>query len=161
MFKTGEFAIKNGFGVLEIVDIIKQSFLGGGSEDYYKLVSMDKKTVVNVPVSRASTLIRPILTTEEARNIIENVLSFAVNLDPNEKVRRKFLEDRSAGEREDSLVVVGSIIKRLAMGKKLAFFERTAFDVAGDKIFGEVAFVLSSTKEKVKQECLKSAGVEM
>ena len=160
MFKTGEFAIKNGFGVLEIVDIIKQNFLGGKSEDYYKLESIDKKTVVNVPVDKASGLIRPVLTKAEAKNIINNILSFAVNLDPNEKVRRKFLEDKSNGSREDNLVVVGSIIKRMAMGKKLAFFERTAFDVAGDKIFGEVAFVLNSTKGSVMEDCMARAGVE-
>lgn len=161
MFKTGEFAIKNGFGVLEIVGLVKQSFFGGGSEDYYKLISIDKKTVVNVPVSRASTLIRPVLTTDEAKNIIKNILDFAVNLDPNEKVRRKFLEDKSAGGINDSLMVVGSIIKRMAEGKKLAFFERTALNVAGDKVFGEVAFVLNSTIEKVKEDCLRFAGVEM
>lgn len=155
MFKTGEFVLKNGFGVLEIVEVLTECFMPSALPvEYYKLVSLDKKTVVNVPVVGAGELISPVLTKKQAKNILDDILQFAVSLDPNEKARRKFLESKLNGGRRECLVVVGSVLKRVADGKKLAYFEKSALDIAGDKVFSEIAFVLGISKEEAKNKAM-------
>ncbi len=160
MFKTGEFVLKNGFGILEVKETSVASLgFGVPAVEYYKLQSIDGKTNVSVPVSRASTLLSPLLTKKEAENVLKNILTYAVPLDSNEKIRRKFLETRANQGRDGCLEVLGSLYTRILSGKKLSFYEKNALEIAENKIYGEIAFVFKKDKDAVLLDTYKNLGL--
>lgn len=160
MYKSGEYVLKNGFGILEVKDTFFEKIGVGASEtEYYKLQSIDGKTSVSVPVKRAETLLCPLLKPAEAKKIMENVLTYAVSLDPNEKIRRKMLETNASSGRDGCLIVLGSLYKRILSGKKLSFYEKNALETAENKIFGEIAFVLRKEKCEIKAMVYDNLGI--
>ena len=160
MYKSGEFVVKAGFGILEVMGVESMSVMPSSpKQDYYKLVTVDGKVSVNVPVSRAQVILRPIMDENSAKEIIKNVLAYKTEWIPDEKVRRKKFDELSAGGREDNLALIGTAYKRIKDGKKLSYFERSSLETAEKKVFGEIAFVLKISVDEVRAQALINSGI--
>lgn len=119
-------------------------------EPYYS-----KGTTYYIPVNSHNVMLRPVVTKEEAMQLINEIAEIEELWIPDEK-RREY-EYREAVKKCDCRELV-KIIKtiyirkqsRIAQGKKVTAGDERYFKLAEDYLYGELAVSLDMTREETK-----------
>ncbi len=163
MFQIGDYIICGSNGVCKVMDI--GSNVPGAVEGrvYYTLTSAYQKgTVVYTPVDNKKVVMRPILSREEAEELIAGIKDIDMLWVSDDKKREETYKEalRSC----DCKKLVG-IIKnlynrkkeRMAAGKKNITNDEKYFKMAEDILYEELAISLGMDKSDVKQYIIEVA----
>lgn len=154
MFKKGNFVISTSNGICEIQDILTMN-MSGTAKEYYLLVPVSEPTAkVYIPVDVAENRIRPVMTKEEAWDIIKGVSTIENIWIENEKERERTYKEALASRDPKRLI---GIIKTLYLrkkertnaGKKNTAVDERYFKLAENQLHGELAFVLGEEKQNI------------
>lgn len=156
MFEIGDYIIYGTNGVCKVEAIGKLN-LGNNSGDktYYTLVPVYQKgSRVFTPVDNDKVVMRPVISENEAKDLIDNILDIESIWVQDEKKREEVY--KKTLHKCDCLETV-KIIKtlymrqqmRIAEGKKVTASDERYLSIAEERLYGELALSLNMEKEQV------------
>ena len=157
MFKIGDLVVYGNAGVCRVTEIGRPPLSGiPDGQDYYTLTPYyAEKSVIFTPCDNTKVVMRPIVSKEEADELIRNIPEIGCLGITDEKKREDCYRD--VIKTCDPRLFV-SIIKtiynrkqqRLSEGKKVTASDEKYFQMAEDKLYGELAIALNIEKGTVK-----------
>ena len=158
MHKIGERVIYGANGVMQIVDI-REEMIADTKKTYYVLVSpnssADAHTFVPVDNERLVSSMRPLLTKEEAMDMIHRIKSIpeAEWQSDNRSRSESFRAIIESGDREGMIAVIKAVyengLKRQEEGKKNFLADESLMKKAERVLYSELALVLEIPEDEV------------
>lgn len=154
MFEIGNYVTNTTNGICKITDIISMN-TSGTARDYYLLVPIDEPTAkVYIPMDVATQRIRPVLTEQEAWDIIKNVSSIEGIWIENEKEREKVYKEALTSRDPVRLIAIIKTLylrkkERLIAGKKNTAVDERYFKLAENQLHAELAFALNENRQNI------------
>ncbi|MDD6427990.1 CarD family transcriptional regulator [Candidatus Weimeria sp. HCP3S3_B5] len=158
MYKVGDYLMHETSGVCQVKEISEKALHGKGSEKLYyclePIFEKGKSTVIT-PVD-SNTRIRDVKSSGEFEKLLDEIPGIDVIHEEGNRARtEKFKEKISLFDPKPLASVVKSIYlhqkKRIASGKKPMSSDERVMDVAGKRLFEEMAFSMKSDMETVKK----------
>lgn len=158
MFQTGDYIIYGNNGVCQVESVGTIDMIPGIPKDkiYYTLKPIYiKGSTIYTPVDNQKVLIRPLISKEEAMELIDGVEEIETLWVSNEKQREEvYKEALVTCDCRELIKIIKTVYQRmqsrLAEGKKITNNDRKYFKIASDSLYGELAIVLNMEKEKVE-----------
>ncbi|MBE5936235.1 MAG: CarD family transcriptional regulator [Lachnospiraceae bacterium] len=157
MFNIGEYIVYGNRGVCEVTDVSKMSMSAMDKDKlYYTLVPIYAKgSKIYSPVDNTKVIIRPVITHDEAIELINNIPDIGYVEDVDEKKREMVYKDAiRTGKCEELIKVIKTLNKRreirLAGGKKFTAVDERYFNSARDCLYGELAVALDIPVDDVE-----------
>lgn len=158
MFNKGECIIYGAKGVCEIQDITTLN-LDGVSKNrlYYELSPINKKnSKIFVPVDSNKTIMRKLLSKDEANELIKELPDIPVIQVESDKMREeKYKEFLRSCDCKDWVRIAKTLYfrmkKREKEGKKITSTDEKYFRMAEDYVLEELGFVLEVSREKMEK----------
>lgn len=158
MFEVGDFIVYGNNGVCKIKEIGALDSPGISKDRiYYTLESCyTAGNKIFTPADNKKVIKRPVISREEAMNIIDDIDNIDVLWIPDEKKRElNYKESVKKCDCRELVKIIKTIYLRkqirLAEGKKVMACDEKYFRIAEDNLFGELAVSLEMTKEEVKE----------
>jgi len=130
-------------------------------QEYYTLSPYyAEKSVIFTPCDNEKVVMRPIVSRDEADDLIRQIPSIACLGITDEKKREDCYKDiiRSC-DPEKFVSIIKTIYQRkqqrIAEGKKVTASDEKYFQMAEDKLYGELAIVLDIDKNKVRDYIIR------
>ncbi len=144
-------------GVCQVAAIEEMALQGRGSEKMYYLlqpVFQDGSQVIT-PIEGAKVRIRDVKSKEEIQELLNHVEELEVIHEKNDRIRQeKFKEEIALFDPEPLAGVVKTVYlrkqMRIAAGKKVMSSDEKVLQVAGKKLFEEMAFALDQKMSEVQ-----------
>ena len=165
MFKTGDFIIFGGYGVCEVTQIGDLD-MEGVSKDrlYYTLRPYySKGSVLYTPVDNKKEMIRPVMSREEAQELINDITNIDYLWVNDERKReREYKEAIHSCDCRELIKIIKTIYMRkkhrTENGKALTAIDKKYFNMAEDNLYGELAVSLGMPKEEVKDYIIQTVS---
>ncbi|MBR3684114.1 MAG: CarD family transcriptional regulator [Lachnospiraceae bacterium] len=164
MFQIGEYVVYGSTGVCKVVDIGPMNLPGvDRNRKYYTLEpAYSKGSKVFTPVDNNKNVIRPILTEDEAKQLIEEIDELENIWIKDEKNRElQYREVLQTCDCREAFRIIKTLysrkMSRIAEGKKVTASDQNYLHIAEDRVYGELAIALSRPKEKMAEyitECI-------
>lgn len=157
MFQTGDYIIYGTRGVCCIKGVGTLSFSNSAERLYYTLEPLYiTGSVVYAPVDANGVVMRPVMTREEAMELIDRIPEIEELWIRDEKSREYAYKDAIKGCDNQELVRIIKTIynrgrSRMAEGKKITVADNKYFKLAEENLYGELAVSLSMTRDEVKE----------
>lgn len=158
MFQVGDFVVHGTNGVCRVEDIGTLDTAGVPKDMiYYTLCPNNSKgSKIFTPIENEKVVIRPVITKEEAFDLIDNIKEIDSLWIIDEK--RREMEYKEAFRKCDCRELV-KIIKtiylrkrsRMAEGKKVTVGDERYFHMAEESLYTELAIPLEMDRDKVKE----------
>ncbi|MCM1046487.1 MAG: CarD family transcriptional regulator [Candidatus Gastranaerophilales bacterium] len=157
MFEKGAYVVCGNKGVCLVEDITTLNISGVDKErEYYilKPVYMSGSTVY-VPVDAAKESIRPILSREEAKELIRVIPDIPLISITNDKLlEQEYRGCMRSNSCEEWVRIIKTIYlrkkKRIEAGRKVTAVDAKYFRLAEDSLYGELAVALDMSREEVE-----------
>ncbi len=158
MFEEGEYIVYGNTGVCKVLEVGPLDVTGSDNAKLYYTLSpvYSKSSKVYTPTDNAKVVMRPVISKEEAIELIEDIK----NIDKLEVKEEKRIEDvyKAATSKCDCRQLI-MIIKtlytrrqiRIADGKKITTVDERYLRLAEDNLFGELSISLDMDKDKVEE----------
>ncbi len=158
MFKTGDFIIFGTKGVCQVEQVGSLN-LDGIPKDklYYTLAPYySHGSTVFTPVDNQKVIMRPVLTKEEAEDLLDEMKDIETLWIGNEKLREmKYKEALRTCDCREIVKIIKTIYlrkrSRMAAGKKITFIDEKYFKIAEENLYGELAVALGMDRESVRK----------
>ena len=157
MFNIGDLVVYGNTGVCRVVEIGPPPLKGlPDDKDYYTLAPYySEKSVIFTPCDNDKVVLRSIISIKEAKKLIKMVESIALLEITDEKKREESYKEVMRSCDPVRLVSIIKTIherkmKRLSEGKKVTASDEKYFQMAEEKLYGELAIVLDVEKNEVK-----------
>lgn len=157
MFEIGDLIIYGNTGVCVVEKIGRPDFSGACEDtDYYTLTPYySSRSRIFTPCDNTKVVMRPVLSNDEATEILENMDSIGFINVPDEKQRESIYKETM--KKCDCILFI-SILKtiklrmekRLSEGKKITANDEKYFNLAEDKLCGELAVALNKDKNDIR-----------
>ena len=150
MYHPGEYVVRNGCGVCRVKEV---TYLG--ARQYYTLVPLsDQAAKLYVPVDLSDTLLRDVLTAEDAWRTIQSIPSIEGIPIENDKDRERSYKDALHSGSPLALIQVIKRIRqrnqqRASQGKSVMDMDKRYCKLALDKLHEELAFALGKEKSEM------------
>ena len=161
MFEVGQFIVYGSSGVCKVVDIGKIEMPGMPKDRIYYTLEpcYTKGSRILTPIDNQKTIMRRLMTKEEADELIDGVGDIEILWIPDERRREESYKTMIAKCDCKELVKVIKTIylrkeKRIAAGKKVTISDEKYFKLAEDNLYSELAVVLDMTKEEAREYML-------
>ncbi len=168
MFEIGDFVVKANHGICKVenigcIDITKEN----KDRKYFFLSPMGEvNSKLYVPIDKADTSLRKVVTAEEAWSIIEQIPDVEEAWIADDRQReQKYKEAIQSCELEKLISIIKNMYhrreKRTAQGKKNTSVDEYFFKVAENNLYTELAFAIGREKEEMRQiiaEKIESMG---
>lgn len=134
---------------------IRRNHLNGN--DYYILVPLsDESLVMSVPVENRLNYIKPIMTKDEANDLIENIKDIKPLNNINDKnIENTYKELINSCDRNDLIKIIKTSFlrnkERIDNKKKIGEKDKNYFDKAECYLYNELAISLSMSYDEVKE----------
>lgn len=159
MFQTGDYMIYGNNGVCRVESVGTIDMIPGIPKDkiYYTLKPLYiKGSTIYTPADNQKVLIRPLISKEEAMELIDGVEEIETLWITNEKQREEiYKEELATCDCKELIKIIKTVYQRmqvrLAEGKKITNNDRKYFKMAQDSLYGELAIVLDMEKGKVEE----------
>lgn len=155
MFKVGDNIIHGSNGACKVTNVGALS-TGEKGKTYYTLVPYYVKgSSVYTPIDNEKIVMRPVMTKEEIMDLIHDIKNIETLGVKDEKKREETYKKaiRSCDAR-DLVKIIKTIYQRrdarIKEGKKMTYSDEKYYKIAEDNLYGEMAVVLSMTKEEAK-----------
>lgn len=157
MFQVGDVIVNSNNGVCRIEAVGKLNFSGmDKTRDYYTLRPLfDAGSTIFIPVDSDKVFMRAAMTKEDALNLIEQIKDIEPIWIQDEKSREsKYKEVLRSCDCNQLIQIIKTIFhrkkKRMDDGKKVTAVDERYFNLAENKLYGEIALALNMTKDEVK-----------
>lgn len=158
MFKPGTYIVCGQHGVCRVEGVGKlQLTEASGDKDYYTLSKVySRGGVLYVPADSEKIVMRPVISKEEAEELIRHMREIDMLQIDNEKRKEDIFKQafRTCDSRE-WVKVIKTLYERkklrLAKGKKVTASDERFLRTAQDNLFGELAVSLGIDKNDVEQ----------
>ena len=156
MFSIGQYVSCGNKGVCTIENVTTLDISGVDKEKMYYILKpcYVAASTVYVPVDSPATSMRPILTKEEAQELIAMIPDIPMLTIENEKfVEQDYKAALKTNRCEEWVKIFKTIYarkqKRLQAGRKETAVDGKYFKVAEDNLYGELAIVLGMQRNEV------------
>ena len=165
MFETGTYIVCGQHGVCRVEGVGKlQLTEASGDKEYYTLSKVySRGGVLYVPADSEKIVMRPVISKEEAEELIEHMREIDLLQIDNEKRKEEIFKQafRTCDSRE-WVKVIKTLYERkkdrLAKGKKVTASDERFLRTAEDNLFGELAISLDVEKNDVEQYIMDKIG---
>ena len=162
MFQIGDFVVSAGGGVCRIEDVVQMEMPGiTAKKDCYLVIPIGENAAKKyIPVENKKKQIRPVMTREEAEQLMSGFMEIEETWIESDKLREKTYKEAIFSSDPRRLV---SILKtmyqrgqeRQAEGKKTTTIDERYLRIAEKNLHDELAFVLDITTEDVRDTIIK------
>ncbi len=165
MFEAGTYIVCGQHGVCRVEGVGKlQLTEASGDKDYYTLSKVySRGGVLYVPADSEKIVMRPVISKEEAEDLIGHMGEIDMLQIDNEKRKEKIFKQafRTCDSRE-WVKIIKTLHERkrirLAKGKKVTSSDERYMRTAADNLFGELAISLGIDKNDVEQYIMDRIG---
>lgn len=165
MFKTGTYIVCGQHGVCRVEGVGKlQLTEASGDKEYYTLSKVySRGGMLYVPADSEKIVMRPVISKEEAEELIEHMREIDLLQIDNEKRKEEIFKQafRTCDSRE-WVKVIKTLYERkkdrLAKGRKVTASDERFLRTAEDNLFGELAISLDIEKNDVEQYIMDKIG---
>lgn len=158
MFEKGDYIVYGTTGVCEVTDIRKMNMRGIPKDKlFYVLTPYNQKgSTVFTPVDSTKTVMRKILSKEQALELIDSMPEIEELYFSNDKVREeKYKECVRSCDCEQCIRVIKTLYLRreekLSQGKKFAATDERYLRMAEENLYSELEVALHKDKKEVQQ----------
>ena len=162
MFKIGDYVAHYKEGVCEVTNIGKLDIgCSDKNKEYYTLKPLyNQAGTLYSPVANEKKQIREVMSTEEAKALIETIPEIETIWVPDEKRREAFYKEALLKNqcKEWIAIIKTSYLrkmKRLASGKKSINVDEKYLNIAEKFLYGELAVALDMKKDDVREYIAK------
>lgn len=166
MFEKGMMLVHPTYGVCEVVHVGKIDMKKIKDDRlYYTLIPLyDTKSKLFIPAETVDNGLRPVMTRETARKLVESLPDMEPISVQNEKEREKIFKDMIRnGNCEDISRMIKTLYlrkkARLAAGKKAVSLDEKYLFLAREQLYGELAVSLGIDKNGVEDyiaQCIEN-----
>lgn len=156
MFKVGDFIIYGSNGVCRVESIGSMDMQGVPNDRmYYTLVPVyEKKSKVFTPVDNNKVVMRPVITEQEAYELIDHMEEMqALSIEDEKSKDLVFKEAFRKCDCRELIRIIKTLyekkLARQAQGKKITAGDERYFKMAEENLYGELAIALGIKKEEV------------
>ena len=157
MFKVGDLIVYGNTGVCT-VEKIGRPDLSGISDDkeYYTLLPYySRNSRIFTPCDNDKVVMRPIMSKKEAEKLLREIPKIEILVITDEKKREEcYKETMKTCDCREFVSILKTIYNRkktrLAEGKKVTASDERYYNMAEDKLFGELAIALGLEKSQMK-----------
>ncbi|MBO4377196.1 MAG: CarD family transcriptional regulator [Lachnospiraceae bacterium] len=157
MFNKGAFIVYGSKGICKVNDVTTLTMDGIDKDRlYYVLMPCDKKqSTVYVPVDSNKTVMREVITKDEADSLISDIPYIEEIWVDNDKAREaKYKECLSSCECREWVRIIKTLYtrkeKRIKEGKKVTATDERYFKMAEDYLYSELSIALSIPKNEIE-----------
>ena len=165
MFDIGEYIIYGNHGVCEVKEISKKTISSMiGEKLYYTLSPVYVKgSTVYSPVDNCKVAIRPVLTKDEAEDLIDHMPEVGLIEHVEEKKREKvYKEAIRSCDCKELVKIIKTLYKRrqerIEDGKKFTAIDERYLNQAKGCLYGEMAVALDMDRDDVEDYITKRIG---
>ncbi len=157
MFKVSDYIVYGNAGVCRVEAIGPMDFGQANSKDYYTLCPVYQRgSQVFTPVDNDKVIMRPVMSDDEARELIDSIADIDTLVIEDEKKREDTYKEaiRTCEPREWVSVIKtlhDRTEKRIHQGKKATSSDEKYMHIAKENLHGELAFALQIPKDKVEE----------
>lgn len=158
MFKKGDFIVYGVTGVCEVMDITTINLPDVPKDKLYYVLRpyYHKGSKVFSPIDNEKTIMRRVISKEEAINLIDDIPNIQELWITNDKLREEEYKEviRSCKCREWIRIIKTSYTRRqerLNQGKKTTATDDRYLKLAKDSLYSELALSLKISKDDVEQ----------
>lgn len=152
--KIGCYVVKTMDKVCRVENIVK---MDKSEKEYYLLIPINEKSAkVFVPVERAESSMREVMSREAVMRLIKKIPQIEETYVDNEKLREQKYKEVIKSYDPELLVGIIKMIflrnkKRMENGKKSTATDQKYFKLAEDFLYSEMAFVLQIERSEIQQ----------
>ncbi len=158
MFKKGELIVYGATGVCEVMDITTINMPEVEKDRLYYVLRpyYQKGSKVFSPVDNEKTVMRKVITKEEAISLIDDIPNIDEVWISNDKLREEEYKEvlRRCQCREWIRIIKTSYIRkqeRIVQGKKTTATDERYLKIAKDNLYSELALPLEISKDEVEK----------
>lgn len=158
MFKKGDYVIYGTNGICEIIDITTLDLDQVLNDKMYYILRpiKTKDGRIFAPMDNNKTVIRNILSKEEATTLINEIPNIKGLLITNEKLREStYKESMKSCDCREWIRVIKTLYlrnqERMAQGKKSTSVDERYLKLAKDSLYSELSFPLDIPKEEMER----------
>lgn len=158
MFKKGDLIVYGTTGVCEVMDITTINMPEVSKDRLYYVLRpyYQKGSKVFSPVDNEKTVMREVISKEEAMNLIDDIPNIQEIWISNDKLREEEYKEviRRCQCREWIRMIKTSYLRRqerLVQGKKTTATDERYLKIAKDNLFSELAVPLEISKDEVEK----------
>ena len=167
VFKIGDLIIYGNAGVCRVMEIGSPpaGCSAAGDQDYYTLAPYyADKSLIFTPCNNSKVVMRPIISRGEVEELIRSIPYIECLGITDEKKREECYKNSIRSCDPASFISIIKTIylrkqQRISEGKKVTASDEKYFQMAEDKLYGELAIVLEIEKAKVRDcimECVEA-----
>lgn len=156
MFSVGEFVVYGTTGVCLIEEIGTLQMAGISKEQvYYTMMPLgSKESKVYVPIDNNKTILRTVISKEEAKELVDNIPSIELLGIEDEKKREEIYKKAyRACDCVEWIKLIKTIylrkVSRIEEGKKIVMLDEKYLHLAEEKLYTELGLALGMTIEEV------------
>lgn len=165
-YQVGDYLVHEGSGVCQIEDIDDMELMGKGSRKTYYCMSPVFKAGAKVftPIVGSTIRLRPVADLDVFTRILDDIDNVTCIEESNERaLQEKFKEVMAEFTPESMARVVKTVLirkwNRIAAGKKVMAMDEKILNLAGRKLYEEMAFAMGkdiSYAQKLFEDAVKS-----
>jgi len=159
VFKVGDLIVYGNTGVCTVEKIGKPDLAGvSDDKDYYTLAPYySRNSRIFTPCDNDKVVMRPVMSKKEAQKLLKEIPEIGVLVIRDEKKREEcYKETMKTCDCREFVSILKTIynrkMTRLAEGKKVTASDERYFNMAEDKLFGELAIALGVEKSQMKSK---------
>ena len=165
MFETGTYIVCGQHGVCRVESLGKlQLTEASGDKEYYTLSQVySRGGVLYVPADSEKVVMRPVISREEAEELIGHIKEIDMLQIDNEKRKEEiFKQAFKTCDSREWVKVIKTLYERkkirLSKGKKVTASDERYLRTAEDNLYGELAISLNIDKNDVEQYIMDKIG---
>lgn len=165
-YEIGDYLMHESSGVCQVADIGEMALSGRGTEKMYYSLSPVFQTGSQVitPMDGARVRMRDVKSKEEMEELLESAQDLEVIWEDNDRARAdKFKEHIAMFEPVELARVVKTVHirkqMRLLAGKKVMSSDEKILQIAGKKLFEEMAFAMNEDVAEIEKKFYKGLTV--
>lgn len=158
MFEKGEYIVYGNKGICAVQDITTLNMEGTVKGRLYYVLSPihQKDSKIFVPTDSNKTIMRRLLTGEQADELIKTIPQIEEIWVENDKLREeKYKECMRTCECREWVRIIKTLYvrmqKRIAQGKKITATDERYFRMAEENLYSELSIVLGIPKEEMEE----------
>lgn len=163
MFKVGDLIVYGNTGVCTVEKIGKPELAGvSDDKEYYTLLPYySRNSRIFTPCDNCKVVMRPVISKKEAEKLIKEIPKIELLVITDEKKREeRYKETMRTCDCREFVSILKTIYNRkktrLAEGKKVTASDERYFNMAEDKLVGELAIALGMDKNAMRSKMAES-----
>lgn len=158
MYKIGDFVVYGRTGICEVTDITTMKMAGVPKDKLYYILMpcKDKGGKIFTPVENQKVVIRPVISKEEALELLDKIPATEELWIPNEKMRETmYKESIRTCECIDMIKIIKTLYirkqDRIAQGKRITTTDERYLKMAESSLYSELSIALGIPEEDMEE----------